>query len=62
MLIGKYILVVFHSIFVIGISKLKAYMTRECLITPVLNLNSVPSPRGAVVGLVLQKKIQANPN
>jgi len=27
--------------------------------TPVLNLNPIPSPRGALVGLVLQQKLQA---
>jgi len=54
LLIGKYILVIFHSLFVIrnfrdtcpSIEMLKRYMARESLITPVLNLNPVPSPRG----------------
>jgi len=55
MLIGKYILVIFHSIFVIrnfrgtssSVEMLKWYMARESLITHVLNLNPVPSPRGS---------------
>jgi len=59
MLICKYILVIFHSLFVIrnfrgtcsSIEMLKGYMARENLITPVLNLNQVPSPRGSVSGL-----------
>jgi len=46
MLIGKYILVIFHSLFVIknfrvtysSIQMLKGYMARESLITLVLNL------------------------
>jgi len=64
--IGKCILV-FHSLFVIrnfrgtcsSIEMLKGYQARESLITPVLNLNPVPSPRGTLVGLVPQTKIQA---
>ena len=59
MLIGKYILVIFHSLFVIrnfrgtcsSIEMLKGYMARESVITPVLNLNPVPSPRGSLGGL-----------
>ena len=51
MLIGKHILVVFHSLFVIrnfrgtcsSIEMLKGYTARESLITPVLNLNPVLS-------------------
>jgi len=39
---------------------LKEYMARDSLIKPVLNL--VPLPRGALVGLVLQTKLQALPN
>ena len=35
-------------------------LARESLITPVLN--PVPSPRGALVGLVPQTKLQAPPN
>ena len=70
MLTGNYILVIFHRIFVISnfrgtcssIEMLEGYMVRECLITPVLNVNHVPSPRGALVGLFLQTKLQANPN
>jgi len=60
MLIGKYILVIFHSLFVIrnirgkcsSIEMLTGYMARESLITPALKLNVVPSPRGTLVGLV----------
>ena len=67
MLIGKYILVIFHSLFVIrnfrgtcsSIEMLKWYMARESLITPVLNLNPVSSPGGALVGLVPQTNLQA---
>jgi len=59
MLIGKSILVILHSLFVIrnfrgtcsSIKILKAYMARESLITPVLNLNPVPSPQGSFSGL-----------
>jgi len=47
MLIGKYNLVIFHSLFVIrnfrgtcsSVEMLKGYMARESLITPVPNLN-----------------------
>jgi len=59
MLVGKYILVIFHSLYVIrnirgtcsSIKMLKGYITRESLITPVLNLNPVPSPRERFGGL-----------
>jgi len=59
MLIGKYILVIFHRLFVIrnfrgtclSIEMLKGCMARESLITPVVNLNPVPSPRGSFGGL-----------
>ena len=70
MLIGKYILVIFHNLFVIknfwgtcsSIEMLKGYMARESLITPVLNLNPVPSPRGSFGGLRPQTKLQAPAN
>jgi len=49
MLLGKYIFVIFHSLFVIrnfrgtcsSIEMLKGYMARESLITLALNLNPV---------------------
>jgi len=37
----------------------EGYMARESLITPVLNLNPVPSPRGSFGGLSPQTKLQA---
>jgi len=63
MLIGKYIFVIFHSLFDIRnfrgtcspIEILKGYMARESLITPVLNL--VPSPRGNFGGLSPPNKV-----
>jgi len=65
MLIVKYILVIFHSLFVIrnfrgtcsSIEMLKGCMARESLITPDLNLVSLP--RGALVGLFPSTKLQA---
>jgi len=69
MIIGKYILVIFHSLFLIrnfrgtcsSIEMLKWYMARESLITPVLNLNPVPSPRGSFSGLSQSNKALSPP-
>jgi len=63
MLIVKYILVIFHSLFVIrnfrgtcsSIEMLNKYMARESFI----NLNPVPSPRGSFGGLSPQTELQA---
>jgi len=70
MLIGKYILVIFHSLFVIrnfkgicsSIEMLKGYMARESLTTPALSLNPVLSPRGSFGELSLPNKAPSPPN
>jgi len=70
MLIGKYILVICHSLLVIrnfrgrcsSIEMLKGYMARKSLITPVLNLNPVPSPRVSFGGLSPPNKAPSPPN
>jgi len=67
MLIGKYILVIFHSFFVIrnfrgtcsSIEMLKGCMARESLITHVLN--PVPSLRGSFGGLSPANKAPSPP-
>jgi len=54
MLIGRYILLIFHSLFVIrnlrgkfsSIEMLKGHMARESLIIPVLNLKPSPVATG----------------
>jgi len=62
MLIAKYVLVIFHILFIVknfrgtcsSIEMLKGYMARESFITLVLNLNPVSSPQGALMGLLSQ--------
>jgi len=64
MLIGKYIPVIFHSLFAIrslrgtcsSIEMVKGYMARESLITLVQNL--VPSPWWSFGGLSPKAKLQ----
>ena len=63
--IGEYILDIFYSLFLIrnvrgtcsSIEMREGYMARESLITPVLNLNPVPSPRGSFGGLSPPNKV-----
>jgi len=70
MLVGKYILVIFHSLFVMrnfrgtcsSIEVLKGYMARKSLITPVLNINPVLSPRGSSGGHSPPNKALSPPN
>ena len=69
-LIGKYILVIFHSLFVIrdfrgtcsSIEMLKGYMARESLIAPVPNLNQIPLTWGSFRGLSPPNKAPSPPN
>jgi len=68
MLFVNTFLVIFHILFVIrsfstcsSIEMLKGYMARESLITPVLNLNPVPSPRGSFGGLSPPNKAPSPP-
>jgi len=69
MLIGEHILVIFHSLFVIknfrgtctSMEMLEGYVARESLITPVLNLNPVPSPLGSFGGLSPPNKPPSTP-
>jgi len=70
MFIGKYILVIFHSLFFMrnfmgtcsSVEMLKRYMARENLITPVQNLNPDPSTRGSFGGLSPPNKAPSPPN
>jgi len=70
MFFGKYILVIFLRLFVIrnfrgtctSVEMLKGHMARERLITPVVNLNPVPSPRGGFGWLSPPNKTPSPPN
>jgi len=69
-LIGKYILVIYHSLLVIrnfrctcsSIELLKGYMVKESLITLVRNQNPVSSLWGSFGGLIAPNKAPSPPN